>query len=547
MTNPLGTADFFALEAGECLDRLETLINGSAPPPPDEFLRIARMFRGSALMAAQQHIARAGAGLEGLARTYRDKSRPWNAGTREHVAQAIEEFRLLVRRVREWNEADTARTERLAGDLERLAGGEASRSSGPSPEPGPQEISTGVRAFVAREGALIASALDRAAQMLRVTHADREPLYNVIRRMQSLRGLAQITELSPLPEVLDGIELAVGDLTRLYAPPPGADEVMVAASQALTRISRDVADRGRPAPESEEARRFTELLLRAFAVERDVVPIESLYVDGDPQPVTHPASQPHFTAPQPLGPLELVSQGEHLCQSADLIAAAGSSTERDLRLYRLLGALRTASTPSSDPVSAALGIFARSAQEALGAGVASRGVSGLVQRLREAGQLLRAVVESDDRMLISRRLLDVAHRLDGLRAEAESADEPVPIESLTYDEEADIIPIERLAPDREIELDGLEISYRTLERLTKERAPTTRSLAALLGASSSPVAEAPAVAIATLCYTGQAALLRANAVRQQIAAELKRDATLASLQPLVQELLDLVPLALVES
>jgi hypothetical protein len=134
-----------------------------------------------------------------------------------------------------------------------------------------------------------------------------------------------------------------------------------------------------------------------------------------------------------------------------------------------------------------------------------------------------------------------------LRAEAESADEPVPIESLTYDAEADIIPIERLAPDRESELDGLEISYRTLERLTKERAPTTRSLAALLGASSSPVAEAPAVAIATLCYTGQAALLRANAVRQQIAAELKRDATLASLQPLVQELLDLVPLALVES
>ena len=40
---------------------------------------------------------------------------------------------------------------------------------------------------------------------------------------------------------------------------------------------------------------------------------------------------------------------------------------------------------------------------------------------------------------------------------------------------------------------------------------------------------------------------RANIVRQQIAAELERDVTLASLQPLVQELLDLVPLALVES
>jgi hypothetical protein len=547
MTNPLGTADFFALEAGECLDRLETLISGTAgPPPADELLRVSRMLRGSALMAAQPQIAKAAAGLEGFARIYRDRSRPWDAGTRERLAQAIEEFRLLVRRVREWNEADSARTERLARDLERMAGSDAAQQAEPSADPRPQGISTGVRAFVAREGALIASALDQAAQMLRAAPVDREPLYNVIRRMQSLRGLAQLNELSPLPEVLDGIELAVGDLTRLYAPPPGADEVMVAAGQALTRISRDVADRGRPDPEAEEARRFTELLLRAFAVERDVVPIESLFIDGDPQPVTHPLAQPQFTPPQPLGPLELVSQGEHLCQSADLIAAARSPTERDLRLYRLLGALRTASAPSSDPVAGALGIFARSAQEALGAGVASHGISGLMQRLREAGQLLRAVVESDDRMLISRRLLDVAHRLDGLRAEAQSADQPVPIESLAYDPEGEVVPIESLAPDGERESGGLEISYRTLERLVQERAPTSGSLADLLGASSSPGAEEAAVAIATLCYTGQAALQRANVVRGQIAAELERDATLASLQPLVQELLDLVPLALVE-
>src|SRR6185436_17426238 len=131
-----------------------------------------------------------------------------------------------------------------------------------------------------REGALIASALDRAARALRATPADREPLYTVIRRMQSLRGLAELGELVPLPEILDGIELAVGDLTRLFAPPPGVDEVMAAASLALTRISRDIAEHGRPDGEAEETERFTELLLRAFAVERDVVPIESLFYAG---------------------------------------------------------------------------------------------------------------------------------------------------------------------------------------------------------------------------------------------------------------------------
>src|SRR6476659_2110412 len=115
MTNPLGAADFFALEAGECLDRLEHLVTAEAPPPGDEFLRMARVLRGSALMATQPHIARAAAGLESLARAHRDQRRSWDAATREHVAQAVEEFRLLVRRVREWTEADTARTVRLGG------------------------------------------------------------------------------------------------------------------------------------------------------------------------------------------------------------------------------------------------------------------------------------------------------------------------------------------------------------------------------------------------------------------------------------------------
>ena len=561
MTNPLGTADFFALEAGECLDRLETLVQGSAPPPPDEFLRMARVLRGSALMAAQPHIAKAAAGLEAFARSNRDQQRAWDPGTREHIAQSVEEFRYLVRRVREWNEADTARAGRLSRDLESLTGRAGNEDPFSQAEPQKAELNTGVRAFVAREGALIASALDRASRTLRTSPGDRDPLYNVIRRMQSLRGLAELSELAPLPDILDGIELAVGDLTRLFAPPPGVDEVMDAAARALTRISRDVAEQGRPDPDAEEARSFTELLLRAFAVERDVVPIESLFVDGDPEPMQHPVAQPQFAPPEPLGPLELVSQGEHLCQSADLISAARSAAERDLRLYRLLGTLRAATAPSADPVAGALGIFARSAREALAAGAGSRSVEDLVSRLREAGQLLRAVVESDDRMLISRRLLDVAHRVDGLRAEAESAEQPVPIESLAYDAEPEpqVVPIESLAPDlpalpeQPAPKGGLEASFRTLDRLQRERAPTTAAFRQLIDDTGSEqtvpgtIPEATPVPITALCYRGHAALERANVVREQITAELARDASFSSLQPLLQELLDLVPLALVEA
>ena len=607
MTNPLGAADFFALEAGECLDRLETLVSQPEPPSADEFLRNARVLRGSALMAAQAHIARAAAGLEALARAHREHRRPWDAATREQVAQAVEEFRLLVRRVPAWSEADTARAARVGRGLETLAGSTASNLPERAAETERPELHTGVRAFVAREGALIASALDRAARALRATPGDREPLYNVIRRMQSLRGLAELGDLSPLPEILDGIELAVGDLTRLFAPPPDVDQVMDSAGKALTRISRDVAERGRPDPDAEEARRFTELLLRAFAVERDVVSIESLYFSGDPEPLTQPLAQPQFTSPEPLVPLELVSQGEHLCQTADLITTARSATQRDLRLYHLLGALRSAAIPSPDPVAGALGIFARSAREALAAGVASHSLPELAARLREAGELLRTVGESDDRMLISRRLLDVAHRLDRLRAvrepgsaemrEPASAPEPgiVPIESLAYDTDQDVVPIASLAPEEpdqdvvpieslapnEPDQDvvpietlapsaptegtsgGIEGSFRTFDLLIRQRGPVTPSLDALVRRVAAPDRAAPvaaarpvpapapapapeetAVAIGTLCYRGQAALERAGLVRHEIAAALTRDASLESLKPLLQELLDLVPLAL---
>ena len=472
MTNPLATADFFALEAGECLDRLELLARRDDAPPAEDFLRASRVLRGSALMASQQAIARAAGGLESVRagaarRPARVGSRlpgAGGAGDRGVPSAGAPGARMGRRR---------HRARRPAGGLAR-ARWPAARSPSRASSGGERgEINAGVRAFVAREGALIASALDRAARALQVAPGDREPLYTVIRRMQSLRGLAELSELAPLPEILDGIELAVGDLTRLFAPPPGVDEVMAAAALALTRISRDIAEHGRPDPDAEEARVFTDLLLRAFAVERDVVPIESLYLEGDPTPFTPAHGQPQFEPPAPLGPLELVSHGEHLCQIADLIARASSATERDLRLYHLIGALRTAAVPGPDPVAGALAVFARSTREALAAGVSSRSTEELVGGLRSAGELLRSVADAGDRMQVSRRLLDVAHRLDQARTGAEGPmGTPAGLE-------ADVVPIESLAPDASPapELSALEASFRTLKRLragARRRAALTR-------------------------------------------------------------------------
>src|SRR5438094_98391 len=84
---PLGMHDFFALEAGEYLERLDALL-GSESPSADELVRLARALRGSALMANQQAIARAAAGLEALTRALREGRRAWDPQTRPPARRA---------------------------------------------------------------------------------------------------------------------------------------------------------------------------------------------------------------------------------------------------------------------------------------------------------------------------------------------------------------------------------------------------------------------------------------------------------------------------
>lgn len=573
MTGSLGPAGFFALEAGECLDRLDTMFGSADGPPADEFVRVARALRGSALLANLPHLARAAAEFEGLARAYRDGTRAWDAATRELAGQAAEEYRQLVRRVPEWQEADAARAARLAAQLESLAGqGPAQAERLRRASAAAAELQTGVRAFVAREGALIASALDRAARALRAAPQDREPLYMVLRRMQPLQGLAELPDLPPLADILDGIELAVGDLSRLHAPPPGVEAVLQAGAHALARVARDIAERGAPDPEAEEPRRFTALLLDAFAVERDVVPIETLYPAGEKAPLTPPPVLPQFGPPEPPGSLELVSLGEHLVQIATLLERARPGTELDLRLYRLVGTLRSAASPPDDPVASALGAVARAAREAVASGAAQRRTPAFAAALQEIGQSLRGADPAVDRAGLARRLLDGAERLARVGQEPAVAEpvvaEPALAEPAGAGPGAEPVPIESLAPDfapaaapappapdlaaaaaggaeaRAAAGSRIEAAFITYDRLVRERGLGEPSLAALLGR---PAAAEPAVVpIESLCYRGRGALERAAAVGRELREQLAAATGLAEVRPLLDELLDLVPLALAE-
>src|SRR5216117_4143911 len=382
-SKPLGMSDFFALEAGEYLERLDGLLAKGESPSADELVRLARALRGSALMANQHAIARTAAGLEALARAVREGRRAWDPSTQQFAVRGVDDLKIFVRRAGSWTDADTAKAEALAHELEQQAG----RPSAQVRAVEALGLDAGARAFVAREGAAIASALDRAAQTLRGNPLAHDPLQQLLRALQPLRGLAAVNDLPPLPDLLEGIERAIAELSRSgLAPPANVAELFQAAATAIARSARDVAERGRPDPDGPEFRRFADLLVKFIESEPDVVSVGALYYsDSGPHIVSRGVP---VARPSTLGRLELVSHGEHLRQAADSLERAPSATQRELRAHTLAGTFRALSSAGGGPVTERVAEFAQAAREAVTTGIAVSQPALFAAEVRKAGEIL---------------------------------------------------------------------------------------------------------------------------------------------------------------
>src|SRR6266705_216512 len=409
---PLGMSDFFALEAGEYLERLDGLLAKGDNPSADEIVRLARALRGSALMANRHAIARTAAGLEALARAVREGRRAWDPQTQQLALRGVDDLKIFVRRAGSWTDADTAKAEALAQQLEQLAG----RPSAQIRAVEALGLDAGARAFVAREGAAIAGALERAAQALRANPRAHDPLQHVMRALQPLRGLAALTDLPPLPDLLEGIERAIGELARSgLEPPTNLGELFQVAGSAIARAAREVAERGRPDPEGPDFRQFAGLLVKFMESEPDAVSIGSLYYsDSGPHIVSRgvPAARPST-----LGKLELVSHGEHLRQAADSLERAPSATQRELRAHTLAGTFRALGSAGGGPVAERVAEFAQAAREAVTSGIAVNQPARFAAELRKAGEILSGS-SSDDETATAAALVGVTLALRRLGGSA---------------------------------------------------------------------------------------------------------------------------------
>jgi len=557
---PLGMSDFFALEAGEYLERLDGLLAKGSSPSADEIVRLARALRGSALMASQPAIARTAAGLEAVARAVREGRRAWDPQTQQLALRGVDDLKIFVRRAGSWTEADTAKAEALAQQLEQLAG----RPSAQIRAVEALGLDAGARAFVAREGAAIAGALERAAQALRANPLAHDPLQHVVRALQPLRGLAALTDLPPLPDLLEGIERAIGELSGSgLEPPANVGELFQVAGSAIARAAREVAERGRPDPDGADFRQFAGLLVKFMESEPDAVSIGSLYYsDSGPHIVQRgvPAARPST-----LGKLELVSHGEHLRQAADSLERAPSATQRELRAHTLGSTFRALANAGGGVLADRAAHFAAAAREAVASGIAVSSPAAFAAELRRAGDLLARSSTGDEEALAT-ELDALTAALRGIQPGAPAAAPPLSPAPPPPPRAAPVVPVESPAPapapaprvepviSETPDLVGSWVAYQRLA----EGGIGAASLAELVGgAQRAPVAPAPgppgpsgtssglpapapsAVDVRALLYRGERALSRA----QELRAAAKQTSGEA-LRELVEEVCDLVALAL---
>jgi len=483
-------AEFFALEANEYLAELEPIAASRERTDAERLVRGARALRGAALMAGLGTFARAAAGLEALARQVRDHAVAWEPAARETWIEGLATLRSLVLRAASWEAADDRQALALAEQFDLVMHGRPARAAAPAPA----ALTPGVRAFIARESALIAGSFEQASRALAPV-PPAAALAAVLERMQSLRGLGASAELSPLPELLDAMEVATRTLLANVPAPPNVSGVFADAAHALSAMARAVADAGQIVPPPELGS-IAKRLLESYATENDVVGIATLAPDAT-ESIVHVGTPPSDLPDADPVPVELVSVGDHLLLVAESLARPTSPAARDLKLFVLHRTL--AAMPSRSATGRFLAPLATAISGAIGHRVATERPDAFVAMLRGCGRFLVDAGGMTDRVALTGRRDAIATSLvmigqgapaggfeprlaptptpdyvpgsepavtaiavpppgevsppasqsvtDAIANPSLASDDVVPIESLSPDE---IVPIESLAPDDDV-------------------------------------------------------------------------------------------------
>lgn len=292
--------DFFTLEASEYVEQLDALVSRATATPPDAdaFARGLRSLRGSATMAKVMGIASLAQALERLAKQVKDGQLAWDAASRGVTISAIDDAKILIRAVRNWDSAEDARVADRVAEIDRIAPKRA-----------------GASATHSANEYLAATTADAAAALLEFAEnpGGAEQFSRVMDKVRALRGVAALNDLPPLGEVVDAVD-AVAKPIELGHEDATAERRRLFRTAARVLLEGGDAIRLGKAPplDSPALQDFTlasATISGGIRDADDVVPIAALLAEGADS--IQAAANPPTTAAHRFR-LEVVSQAEHL-------------------------------------------------------------------------------------------------------------------------------------------------------------------------------------------------------------------------------------------
>jgi hypothetical protein len=304
------TADllnFFVLEAGECVERIDFLLAraGAAAPDYAAVARNVRVLRGSATMAKVPGITAVAGALERVVLGLRDGTLAWNESLHAAVTAAVDDLKVLLHGVRSWGAEQAQRADRSARELNALAPAFRRRSSLT-----PITASGNAR-FLADETASVAAGL----QLFADSPGQTTVLEETLSRVRALRGVASLNDLPPLAEVIAAVDDAAKPIELGAGTPTDTQRALFRCAAAVLREGSDaVHNGGRPNVDSRAVEAFTAAAAKFIDGTLDadfVVPVSSLFPDDGGVNTVHAASNPPTQASQRFR-LEVVSQAEHV-------------------------------------------------------------------------------------------------------------------------------------------------------------------------------------------------------------------------------------------
>ncbi|MGI8498908.1 MAG: Hpt domain-containing protein [Gemmatimonadaceae bacterium] len=337
MTSSAGYLDFFVVEAGEYIERLDGLL-ASAPssgPDAEELRRAARSLRGTATMSRQYGISHVAAVIERCARTLREGTLPWDMGLSSALTGAVDDLRTLVRNARSWSAADERRVRARVAEFDRLvpaASGTPRRDTPPGGE---------ASAFLATETESLAAALERVHGESGTAAA----LGDALTRVRALRGVAGLKDSPALADVVDAVERAAKSVSLDAGTPasPSRLAFFAAAATTLRSIGGELAvgrEVKRDAPNVRELVSAAATLTIATDDSDRIVPVGELFFGDNGPHLLSPAPQPPTTLSERFR-MEVVGQAEYLARVVAEARAAQGSSEAERQTRELRQTLRS--------------------------------------------------------------------------------------------------------------------------------------------------------------------------------------------------------------